>query len=926
MAATQHKVVKGDTLSEIAAKYKKDYGYTNTYTYMNKLVKINGIDNPNLIYIGQIVKLAGSEAKTSKNTSSNKAVIKHFGLQSNSDNTLFATWTWNKSNTDTYATRWYYSTGDGVWFIGSDSSSTTASLKQATYSIPANAKQVKFLVKPIAKKHKVTKNKKETEVAYWTAEWSKEKIYTVEKLPEPPSITTPTITKNTFKIELDNLDTSSPNGTHIQFEIVKDDGAKAYKTSGKLKITNKYVSYSCTVASGGKYKVRCRAIRGALTGEWSSFSSNAECNVPSPVKAIKALYSQENGTSIHVDWDHVKGVKSYEIEYTTKKVYFDYAQNEVTSVPINPDREGDAPPNYAIITGLESGQEYFFRMRSANGEEKSEWTAVKSIKLGTKPAAPTTWSSTTTVVTGEPLTLYWVHNSEDGSSQTEAELQIRIGSSTNTEIIENSTDPDEKDKTSFYTIDTSEYEAGAVIKWRVRTRGITNTYSDWSTQRTVTVYAQPTLELVVTNVDDVDADQIDILESFPFYIRGYTEPSTQKPIGYNIEIISHGWYETADSVGNIKVVNDGDVVYSKYVSSSATKSGIAWARISAENVDLENNVDYTIRCVASMNSGLTAEAEHPFTVSWSDVDLNPDAEVMIDNTTLTAEINPYCERYAEKFYEATRTTTADGEILYIATTTERNMVTRSRVEDTYTTSDNPELDGYPVYKGRDSSKNTRYYYIVEESQQTIVPGVTLSVYRREFDGSFTAIAEGLNNKRGIYVTDPHPALDLARYRIVAVKNSTGSVSYTDLPGIPVGESAIVLQWDEEWSDFEIDEYDHAEEIPPWTGSMLKLPYNVDVTENVNPDVELVEYIGRSHPVGYYGTQIGSSATWNAIIEKSDAETLYGLRRLQRWMGNVYVREPSGTGYWAHITVSFNQKHCDKTIPVTLNITRVEGGM
>ena len=62
------------------------------------------------------------------------------------------------------------------------------------------------------------------------------------------------------------------------------------------------------------------------------------------------------------------------------------------------------------------------------------------------------------------------------------------------------------------------------------------------------------------------------------------------------------------------------------------------------------------------------------------------------------------------------------------------------------------------------------------------------------------------------------------------------------------------------------------------------------------------------------------------IPADDKETLYALRRLQMWMGNVYVREPSGSGYWASISVSFNQKHCEVTIPVTLSITRVEGGI
>ena len=62
------------------------------------------------------------------------------------------------------------------------------------------------------------------------------------------------------------------------------------------------------------------------------------------------------------------------------------------------------------------------------------------------------------------------------------------------------------------------------------------------------------------------------------------------------------------------------------------------------------------------------------------------------------------------------------------------------------------------------------------------------------------------------------------------------------------------------------------------------------------------------------------------IEKADKETLYNLRRLQRWMGDVYVREPSGSGYWANVSVSFSKKHCDLTVPVTLDIARVEGGV
>lgn len=207
----------------------------------------------------------------------------------------------------------------------------------------------------------------------------------------------------------------------------------------------------------------------------------------------------------------------------------------------------------------------------------------------------------------------------------------------------------------------------------------------------------------------------------------------------------------------------------------------------------------------------------------------------------------------------------------------------------------------------------------------LVEGVTLSVYRREADGSFTEIETGLANNMVTTVTDPHPSLDYARYRIVSVDTSTGAVDYSDLPGRPVNEPCIVIQWGEKWSDFDYDE-NATPDVPPWTGSMVRLPYNVDVTEKSDPDVSLIEYIGRKNPVSYYGTQRGEGGQWSTEIDKNDVETIYALRRLKSWNGNVYVREPSGIGYWANITVSMSRRHLELTIPVSFSITRVEGGI
>ena len=91
--ASTYTVKKGDTLSQIAETYLGDW---RKYTY---LAAINNIKNPNLIYVGQVIKLSGSSSSSSGSSSSSSsgsskvATIVHFGIQSNSENTIFATWT-----------------------------------------------------------------------------------------------------------------------------------------------------------------------------------------------------------------------------------------------------------------------------------------------------------------------------------------------------------------------------------------------------------------------------------------------------------------------------------------------------------------------------------------------------------------------------------------------------------------------------------------------------------------------------------------------------------------------------------------------------------------------------------------------------------------------------------------------------------------
>lgn len=891
MATKYHVVKKGDLPSAICKKY----GIS-----LSQLVKLNNLKKNSLgnylIYVGQKLTISGktttSHSTPNKETSTKKSncpKIVHFGLQSDTDSTVFATWDWSRSNTDKYKVVWNYHTGDGVWFIGEEKEITA---KQSTYNAPTNAEKVRFKVKAISKKHKVNKK----EVSYWTADYTDWKTYDFDNNPPTmPPVPTVKIEKYTLTASLTNLD--DLNATEIEFQVVKDN-SKTYK-NGVVTIKKWAASFSCTIEAGHSYTVRARSKRNKSYSGYSDYSDGAKTipSTPASITSIKAL----SETSVQIEWDNVTNATKCEVQYTTKKIYFD-SSSEVKSITVE-------SKTHAEITGLESGQEYFFRVRATNEQGESGWSEIVSITIGKAPAAPTTWASTTTAIVGEKVILYWVHNSEDGSSQTTAELELIIGDTTETHTITNTTEESEKDKTSQYSLSTFTYTEGTTIKWKVRTAGITGVYGDWSTQRVIDIYAPPTLSLSIT---DNAGTSLAVLESFPFYINGVTGPATQTPIGYHVTITSTETYSTVDEIGNVKMISAGDDVYSQFYDISENLA----LEISAHSVDLENGITYKVTVVASMNSGLTVEESAEFEVAWTDEQYTPNAEISIDEETLCAYIHPYCDYYPMVYYKVELSTTTGTYVQTSEIITE--TIEGTSVDEAFTE------NGDVVYYGTLSSGTGVYFCEVESEVSELVDGITLSVYRREFDGSFVEIGTGILNASNTFVTDPHPALDLARYRIVAISDTTGAVSYTDIPGVIVGETAVVIQWDEAWTEFDTTNEDEMEQ-PAWAGSMLKLPYNIDVSDSNESDVTLVEYIGRKRPVSYYGTQLGSTSSWKVDVAKEDKDTLYALRRLAVWMDDVYVREPSGSGYWAYIKVSFSQEHCNLVIPVTLDITRVDGG-
>lgn len=857
------RVAKGDCLWNIA---RSVYGKGTRWP---EIASANGLatsGNP-IIYPGQLFVLPGITSgapSAGPEPPPAKPGIDWFALVAGSDREMMAIWSYNASK---FWIRWEQWDNAGHLIMLSEQKGVE--LKQATYTCKSTPgwNVIRFSVRPIDDDNNPLPN---TDWAWKEYDFRNNP----PSLPPNPEFTIDGTNKAT--VTFNNI-SEDINADSIEVAIYQDDTIK-YKTA-KVGINSdaSFAKYVTQVDPGHNYKVRARAVRGNIYGGWTNFTSNIQSLpvAPSEITELRTQKFNEQQSvkyGILVEWTKVETATSYEVQWTNNVEYFNNPSGG--NIHSQTTEESDGPR--LLVMDIETGNEWFFRVRSVNSKGNSaNWSPIRSTTVATKPASPTTWSNVSTAVLGEDINLYWTHNSTDGSLESFARLHITAIDSSHpdlepyevTKTIENTKPEEEKDQNGVYTINTNDDEWSGLLA-----AGFVLKWKVQTAGVNGTEFSDWSIEREINvyakptielDIQNKNSVSIDEIDGFPFYLSILAQPYTQKPISYYIEVIANGSYTTVDNVGEVKVVNEGDKIYQKYYDPERNSWEIL-VEMTPSVIDLSNGIDYTVNVTVSMDSGLSATATKDVNVYLGETGYNIYADVLIDKQNLTANIRPYC-------------------------------------------TENKEVNG--------------------EIEEQLSENCLISVYRREYDGSFTEIATNIENDENTYVVDPHPSLDYARYRVVAKSSETGTISYRDIDAVRVGEPAIVIQWSEKWTNFDYNP-DSEEDVleSSWAGSMLKLPYNIDTSESTTKDVSLVNYVGRQHPVSYYGTQIGETAKWDTDIPAYDKETLYALRRLAKWTDDVYVREPSGIGYWANITVSLSSKHKEVTIPVSLSITRVEGGM
>lgn len=1046
------------------ADYRNAIPGNTTNAKMNNLISINNIKNTRTMPVGYVVYLneaaksgTSSSASSSSNANTlNKPNITILGMQSESTTgrDFFASWTWGWDHTAEYTIRW-------EWDYNGETKSQTSTTKDtwSTFTIPEEfqktANWVQIFVTPVPETYESKDGAgNATQVSYWAGKnfSGVGKKYNIADNPPLKLSSAPDVEINTETLVLtasySNIVASDLDAVSVKFNIVQDN-----KTSlgdiGPVTINTEsnYVAGQRTVERGHSYTVRaCTVGANGKTSGWTDFSGPEETQPSAPTNLTvrrDTHVDEENDIksySVFLEWSPVANADKYTVEYTNIERNFNTA-----GATINSQTTENSTPSIRIgINSEDLGYTYYFRVKAVNGELTSEPSEIVKLPIGVPPGPPSTWSTSDSAFAGEttyyqdedgvqqvdttPMELNWTHQPSDNSKQTFAQLSFNFNDEkdakgefvwNDTEIILNSTDVNDKDEkvqkcvygtavsykgNLYFKMDTNHPDfKNAKIRWKARTAGVTDILSNdsWSVDRTIHIYEKPTLGLSMTSDIAGTGSLITTLTSFPFYVRGtllITDYKIQRPVGYHVQVISNNYYVTVDDVGRTKIVNPGDAVYSKYFNTSSNPLVV---EMSANNIDLESSIEYTLQCTADMSTGLAVTNQYNFTVSWVDVEHAINADISVDTDAYTALITPYCRErvgsgkpagknilpypytnikvtsHSVSFetqedrsivasgtptgssgitvYEGPLLTTGictfsisgeytnltgqfslhneSGDALVVKqqasiltidvskhpTAVTMRLIVKRDVNDV-------EVNGkiWPQLEiGASATEYEEYYETYEDGD--LVENVTLSVYRREYDGTYKEIATGIPNNYTA-VTDPHPALDYARYRFTAKDTRTGALSVWDMPGFPIKSSDVILQWAEEWSTFDGGEATTIEG-PSWSGSLLKLSYNIKVSDKRKRDVTLVSYAGRERKVSYYGTQVDETSQWSMDIPADDVDTIYALRRLSLWSGDVYVREPSGMGFWANVNVSFNQSYNGAvTVPVTLDITRVEGGV
>lgn len=645
----------------------------------------------------------------------------------------------------------------------------------------------------------------------------------------------------------------------------------------------------------------------------------ASITVPTNVRAVPrsaggVLVVEGDGTkaAAQVSWSNAQSSgETYEVQYTDDgEAFADNAIGYIQSL----DFDGSGGSSHTVaVTGLDRGRTWYFRVRKKAESGQGDWSATASCMIegeqepAEEIAAPTAIDTLAGYASDEAITLAWVHNSAQESTQSGYQVEVTVtkpGGLPTSRVVE-AMEPTDG---STYTLDVGDWGLaadGTRVEWRVRTCGAQfRVYGPWSRTQSFQVFARPAASVSVPS--EVHAFPIEV-EASAVSSGGGSLSDENAAISYTVEIVAGEGFEYEDRDGTMRHVAEGEVVFTRTIDSrdeGFDPSGWVCA-VGAMDARIIGGIAYNARATVLTAQGMRAEAEVGFTAYWDDTMPDPFCTAERDLEGYTVLLAPFCGSYS--YEEGPDVPSGDVPPAEEMTADERDAMDEWVVTPAPQDYASEYIDGpaEPIVMNRE---------VYDLRENTV-----LSVYRVTPSGP-VEIATNMPNDGSAACLDPHPDFGSTTYRAVATDTETGLQSAYEFE-VEMPIDRIVVQWDEQWVEGGVESFFAA-----YMGNRIELNHNMETSETYAQDAALREYAGRSHPVSYYGTQQGQTASIGGVLVKGyEEETLRKVRELAAWRGDAYVREPLGTGYWANVRPSVSSTFGSAAISVTLDVARVEGG-
>lgn len=379
--------------------------------------------------------------------------------------------------------------------------------------------------------------------------------YSAPNAPSSCSATRNSDTKATVTWTNGATDTTHPR-TATLIERSTNGGTWTQLASLGSSVVN-YTDY--TISANHRYAYRVRAQNSA---GYSSYSTSGYIyTTPAAPTAVNLTKSATTTVSVNA---------TVSAPYATG---FDVARSQNSGSTWTQIASNSSLPVSDTVTGTVR-----YRVRSVRSTLASAWKSSTDITTVVAPNAPTiTAKPSTPTLLGNSVTIKWTPNHPDGTAQSKAQVLLTDPNGTSSTVTINGA-------TSTYS-----FTPNATGTWsaKVRTYGLSVDAGAYSSSFSWGVHVAP----VVT----IDAPATD----------GTTISTMPMAISWSIT--------DATGVSSQKVTIDGggSTVYSKAVAS-----GTATLVLSAADVPLADDTDYSITLYVVGGSGLSATAVRTFHVDW----------------------------------------------------------------------------------------------------------------------------------------------------------------------------------------------------------------------------------------------------------------------------------------------------------------------